>query len=293
MTSKLPLPALLEALFYLFCSPCCLWACIQDAVHGIKEERREVASWPKKLPKKRRDLSIVRYPTRRTSNKTSFLDLPFELREIIYKDILGGNLIHIRHIPWEKRLGHWHCDYSRPAHDTHTYGDTPSNIKPFINGKLALLKTCRQVYNEAIKILYRENTFAFCGSSSMDVFAAFINTTTSQRLANIKSLYINMRADVFKSTRRTINLRQRTKYQHVKLWDPQWIWQWDIIGTRMTGLRIINLKLERMHNVYFSLDEGWVKPLLGVKNIDSFSLVIYQANTSEVYRRIPLPYATQ
>ena len=143
---------------------------------------------------------------------------------------------------------------------------------------MAPLRTCRQIYREAIEILYTENTFAFCGLSAPAVLSSFSQTITSQRLKSIRSLYVNVNANEFE-------LYEIGSIPHVAHFEPQWVRMWETIVGKMSGLRHVSIKLGRIGsvdepNVKLSLDGNWVKPLLGLRDLDTFLLVIYRVNTS-------------
>ena len=81
-----------------------------------------------------------------TTQQAVILKLPLEIRFMIYSLLLASSKI----IPIE---------YNRPPRD----GSKPKLIKsPIPAGSAALLRVCSQVHEEAEKILYESNTFAFC-----------------------------------------------------------------------------------------------------------------------------------
>ena len=103
-----------------------------------------------------------------------FLDLPAEIRNMIYKDAFGGKRIHL--CKAFQRYGptrHYICPDDISSH-CYCYGIEraqyefscsslywPSKLSHLARLKLnaAILRTCRQIYDEAIGILYRSNTF--------------------------------------------------------------------------------------------------------------------------------------
>lgn len=81
-----------------------------------------------------------------TPKMVTFLDLPFEIREQIYTDLLT--------LPSS-------CDPTNPA-TAKTATTTTVISSPTTNGRLlhpAILSTCHQIHSEALPILYTKNTF--------------------------------------------------------------------------------------------------------------------------------------
>ena len=103
-----------------------------------------------------------------------FLDLPAEIRNLVYKEAFGGKRIHLCNT--FHKLGttrHYICPDDISSH-CYCYGIEraqyefscsslywPSKLSHLARLKLnaAILRTCRQIYDEAIDILYRSNTF--------------------------------------------------------------------------------------------------------------------------------------
>ncbi|KAJ4295176.1 hypothetical protein N0V90_007186 [Kalmusia sp. IMI 367209] len=109
---------------------------------------------------------------------------PFEVRELIWKNVIGGNHIHI--MKKRGRLGSVYCPAKDPKDPAHRdfcirrdekgfYMPTawPMDMRP-----LALLLTCRQIYSECIDFLYSLNTFAFDDPALLDLF---LNSLLPQR----------------------------------------------------------------------------------------------------------------
>jgi len=138
--------------------------------------------------------------------QSRLLALPLELREMIYKYVLGDNVLHIIHK--ENKLGHLRCK-AKTAVDCpkRWYGEGPcsqscwgvvdsSNIWMPVGDSLhhwsdgdilPFLQTCRQVYSEAVPILYSTNTFSFI---DLDCFRYLSATILPSRFQAIKKLEI-------------------------------------------------------------------------------------------------------
>jgi hypothetical protein len=130
--------------------------------------------------------------------------LPFDIRSIIWTDVVGGGLVHITEL--KNHLGHVPCmDRSRQKwgmwkHDCwycsltvlgvhiapESYGSPDDMyIRP---GSLGLLRTCQRLYADAINILYECNTFAM---RSLGTLHLFLDSLAPERLLHITSLYIS------------------------------------------------------------------------------------------------------
>ncbi|OCK84925.1 hypothetical protein K432DRAFT_439645 [Lepidopterella palustris CBS 459.81] len=121
--------------------------------------------------------------------------LPLELRTIIWTYTLGGNHIHI--LKKRRRLGNTYC----PSEDAEQVGRRDmcvlskdergfcrSTAYPEKAWPLALISSCRQIYSEAINILYSTNTFAF---DDIDALLWFGSTVLPQRLSLVTSLHFD------------------------------------------------------------------------------------------------------
>ncbi|PZC93875.1 hypothetical protein A1F95_06965 [Pyrenophora tritici-repentis] len=100
--------------------------------------------------------------------KIGFLDLPRELRDLIYGFAFraeGAILIYSRD-PYAVR------PLAKAMNIRHK-GSGPIEPEPMRNGQIpvALVRTCRQLYAECSPVLYGSNTFAFWTSSELDLGA--------------------------------------------------------------------------------------------------------------------------
>ncbi|KAF2810762.1 uncharacterized protein BDZ99DRAFT_519444 [Mytilinidion resinicola] len=162
--------------------------------------RRDISNPPKQ---KSRLLSFRERPKPRTC--LLLAHLPAELRILIFGYVLGcsSDIIHILWMP--KRLAHKRCPIAAPGESTNfdrscfigTYPSFPyyglyDNFTEAWQGasraELALLQTCRQVYTEAVDMLYSKPTFDFDSATS---FMYFERAVLPQRLHAITSLQIS------------------------------------------------------------------------------------------------------
>jgi hypothetical protein len=108
------------------------------------------------------------------------------------------------------------------------------------DGGLALLQTCRQIYNECIGLLYTTNVFDINHPQTL-VFLA--KTIIPQRLAMIRTLQVSFPG---------VGLpRGYGSIIDPRLQEPDGIATWvemcNVISTKMTGLKSLTLGFERSH----------------------------------------------
>lgn len=128
--------------------------------------------------------------------------LPFEIRQMIWKEVLGDDVVHI--MPLKDGIGHVRCinrsgeecDFSGHRCWVQHYirlGLTipplnypgPEDLSATYPSLLVVLKTCRQIYSESIEYLYKENTFNF---RNLETFAKFTTSVLTCRLELLKSV---------------------------------------------------------------------------------------------------------
>ncbi len=229
---------------------------------------------PKPLPRKRRALSQSLFDWT-ASPKCHLLNrLPPEIRLEIYKYVLGGNVLHL--VQGKRRISHVRCRASsetdfvrscRPA-----AANTGSELLPgsTSNANLALLRTCRRVYQEAIDVLYASNTFDVDDPRTLLYLA---QTIRPQRLASITKLHIYCPIQcVF----------WFPHDQNVSLWEPPYdvtTWElfWHVIAARMPRLAELSICLGVGYSFPpLEVSDIWVRPLLAVRGLKKFDFdVVY------------------
>ncbi|KAF4627714.1 hypothetical protein G7Y89_g10441 [Cudoniella acicularis] len=233
---------------------------VRDQKEQIKaRERNRKArekNQPRPLGKRRRALSVeTKGKTQAQSSR--LLQLPLEIREQIYREVLGNSIIHLTQLP--KRLGHFRCVHPLDGQGASMYHsqrrcltarqipfqkyhyDETVNPKAKSDGCLTLLKACRQVYSEAIQILYSTNIFDVNHAQTLILFA---RTIRPQQLEAIKHLSISWNAIYFFPD----GLAGPGPPNSWPYPDDPSTWQemWDIVGTSMTGLQHVRLTMH-MH----------------------------------------------
>ena len=243
----------------------------QQAIKRRAKERMENA--PKPLPEHRpRSLSLLSIP--RPLSPCHFLaKLPLEIREEIYKYVVGGNLVHI--VRKGDKLAHVRCAFDRPwdlfrecrrAAARTCYDDVPT-LAFTANGNVALLRTCRQIYTEAVNIMYKHNSFDF---DHQDLFLFFSRSILPQRLAQIRRLELNL--DI-------INIKK--SFPWIEPAPNSWSLMWSVIGKHMPGLRHLSVQLGGEYGrPYPDMDnDWWLQSLLQVRNLKTFHFA-YRAPSS-------------
>ncbi|KAK4497472.1 hypothetical protein PRZ48_011923 [Zasmidium cellare] len=151
--------------------------------------------------------------SRNTQTCTFLTKLPAEIRNQIYEYILTSHNIHVdcrflsnAVVHPSERLNVYTLKTDSAAHaqtllpsgenssvahyeDRHAACLRPSRTEGRRNVPIALLKTCRQVYDEAVGYLYADNTFSFKTPEDMDLFLS-IALSPLQRTW-IRSLYLH------------------------------------------------------------------------------------------------------
>ncbi|TGO36984.1 hypothetical protein BHYA_0109g00200 [Botrytis hyacinthi] len=190
-----------------------------------KAYKKKIKDQPKPLEERRkRELSLE--PTERRRNLTNvfsiwkrdrktparLLQLPPEILEKILLEVLGGNTFHL--IQCRRRLGHIRCkephnidhvtnseyDIARaciPHAQRRKYtafeymycNDQSSSFYTRSDSCLAILLTCRQLYNQGIPILYSCNTFDV---NNPETLLHLSQTIILSRLKSIRSLQIDV-----------------------------------------------------------------------------------------------------
>jgi len=126
--------------------------------------------------------------------------------------------------------------------------------------RLALLKTCRQIYVEAIPVLYSNWKFYI---RDMETLIHLSTTILPQRLATIRSLHMTLPICF-----------DHEPYSQLAV-------GWDTVATRMTGLRHFALRWSyyvcgnhppNTSGWAQSLERKYLEPLLRIRGLEDFDL---------------------
>ena len=131
--------------------------------------------------------------------------LPIEVRLQIWLHVIGNQKIHI--INKYRRLGHavmddeYWCQYhaERPSLRAcswmYTYGALPTTKQLADDTLCHVLVTCRQIYHEAVALLYSTNTFAFWDLRTIAVFKHCIPFRSWQSIRSVEVYAMSYRKD--------------------------------------------------------------------------------------------------
>lgn len=265
-------------LAYILCSPCIYYAEYStQRRHDRRDGRRApTGSKPAALRTRRRALTLPlldrRSGRKRCPNAQSgsplFSKLPFELREQIWKECVGGEMLHIY---WSDRHTHglvrqtpedprWSIDHScwRSRQHEQRFLET--------RGLIALLLTCRRVYSEAIGVLYSDNLFDF--SASYLCLLHLPNFLIPRRLNAISQVHF-----IWHLPHGPPNVARSREHNH---YDKTWIGIWTNLSL-LKGLRYLRVELDIMpvQARYWAQleDEVW-EPIKKVTIPQVFELVL-------------------
>jgi hypothetical protein len=180
--------------------------------------------------------------------ESKLLDLPYELRQQILKEVLGSSTLHIIQHP--HRLGHTRCTsaihssgrshnnivcsricfHPNKAIQTYRYGEFIDH-ESSSEDSLSLLLVNRQLYHEASMVLYETNTFDFNHVQSLLFFARSIRPA---RLATIRSINVTWSG-----------VLPFLENDPGKAPDDveTWVEAWKIISQTLTGLRSLCVRM--------------------------------------------------
>lgn len=274
MTSKAPISPVAFICIMACCFP--FIPCLQ-AVFLTEAYRRKRANDPKKVSRRRRKLSTSAHFA---SNVDCALlaRLPIELRLEIYTYVLGGNLLHIFQVP--RRLAHKCCHttpskgYPRSCCPTTQRNNVrKGNQVPFSSANIALLQTCRQIYLEAINVLYTTNIFDI---DHLQTLIYLSRSIPPQHFATISKLHVS-----WPVTYHAISYHGQVDGMN------DWERFCHVVATKMPGLR--HFKVSLTHSTPLSIheeaDQDWIKPLLEIQGLRTFHLVTHDVNVTRRHER--------
>ncbi|KAL9008651.1 MAG: hypothetical protein Q9173_006244 [Seirophora scorigena] len=237
----------------------------QDAWAAERRRKELLENAPQPLPAHRaRTLSVL--PTSKSQAQSAFLTrLPLEVRQEIYTYVIGSNLAHI--VRKGRKLAHVRCKHTQEMDLLRwcrtaaigTCHDNASMLASTSNGNIALLRSCSQIYNEAISLLYSSNTFDF---DHQDLFLFFSRSILPSRLAAIRRLHLNL------------DLRM-SDIKRPWIWADAapdgWSLMWEVIGRDMPGLKHLILRLSGWTDG-LRMEDRWMESMLQVRNLKTFRM---------------------
>uniref|UniRef100_A0A093UTM8 ABC transporter A family member 6 n=1 Tax=Talaromyces marneffei PM1 TaxID=1077442 RepID=A0A093UTM8_TALMA len=139
-----------------------------------------------RLPQTRPRALTLQEPSQQTAGLLE--RLPIELRLLIYNEVLGHHRVHVvfefglREYRTYKRREHLEWRWSGRVDGN---PGPPNGMMGKIKLNFAILLTCRQIYSEAIDILYSTTTFLF---ATRQLLSSFPSLVLPHRFALISSI---------------------------------------------------------------------------------------------------------
>lgn len=229
--------------------------------------------------------------------------LPPEIRLMIWSYVFGSSTLHlvtlkdkIRHVRCENPsplTQHRHCcpvtparwrvyDGRSPGHsDRLLYPHTHTQLPASLSSTASLLYTCRAIHDEAVSLLYTENSFDV---DDLYTFIAFAHAI-GPRLHSIRKLTIQW-MPVW--TPLSGQDHKGSIYAHTHS-DALWTEFWSVVSS-MRGLKELDLSIDlgrftgtisgggaivvAGQRIPLLLTEAWLLPLLNVRGLSSFEMAV-------------------
>ena len=178
--------------------------------------------------------------------KSLFLQLPLELKTLIYELVCGGQMIHIKKT--NSGLAHSLCSAECSEDEAQTifdrsdalYEDSNTENRYVLNFswlsgktmKIGFLSCCRQMYMESRSVLYYNNTFAFDSATALRHFCL---KTPRHSLDIIRSVHMNVAICINRSYLR-----------------GPWEWEqgFETITSSIPGLKRLHVGIELNYFIY-------------------------------------------
>lgn len=216
-----------------------------------------------------------------------FLDLPAEIRHMVYMEAFGGkrvhlcNMIHklgnIRHyICPDDISSHCNCFGAERARNVMEY-NTPNcqKLTSYISRfklNATILKTCRQVYDEAISTLYRSNTFdvnrkaPWLLSESETPYPEITLSPLFEFTDQVRPRFLNhiTRLEMSWFFTDVPTIGYMALEDRITRSARTWSAHWDRIGRKFPNLRelVVRLIFERLKNWVAGAYMFWALPML-------------------------------
>ncbi|KAL9008709.1 MAG: hypothetical protein Q9173_006189 [Seirophora scorigena] len=207
--------------------------------------------------------------------------LPPEIRLQIWHEVVGGNLFHItitHSRPHQTALRCYLCrafsrDLTPPKNRTPSSEDgyprcQGSQQEPcFFLGPdepfsaLSLLLSCRQIYNEAVHMLYMANAFNI---DNLGILQLVIKTI-GPRIGSISNIHVS--TAMWRIHRQDITRLSDEAFS-------EWKEYWQLLAERASGLK--HLRLDIYGTSHAGLGKRDLEPLLQFRGLEVFDLALWQ-----------------
>ena len=161
--------------------------------------------------------------------------LPLELRQEIYAYVLGRDMFRLISVPWKVTTA---ADIFGNVSMTQAHFD-PKRAKSKQSRGIALLQTCRQIYNESVDLLYSTNTFVVHDFATMTTFAKSIPVHHFNTIRSLRICY---------SPTTSIPYKHPRTAQYDLPTGEGWDEFWEMIAS-MKSLRDLDVHLERYYEL--------------------------------------------
>ena len=248
---------------------------------------------------------------RRQHIQTSLLlTLPFEIREEIFRLVIGMELLHLVDLKsrpgyircsakhdetglfWEQKTCNRNC--ASPLWSLASYRSTPTFEAS--SGFPALLLTCRQNYSQGVGLLYSSNVFE---AEYPETLVSLARSIRPNLLGSIRFLQVSGRARVLR-----IQPQPGVDWSETYRFHPQpvadksgidkdWDEMWEVICNQMKSLRSLEVKLRVQLHAQVNRPDGWGKkayallrewmemPVENLRGMKHFRLTIEAASTND------------
>ena len=198
--------------------------------------------------------------------------LPPEIRHKIWREVVGDFLFHLTNIPpykHESLLRARCCQaFSTSSTDTSPRCQGSQKEPCFFSGPaetplnaLSLLLTSRQIYTEALDLLYATNVFNIDALEPLQLFIKW----TQQRVQSIQTVHVNIAM---------WRIRCRDINQQTEVAFAEWSLFWELLARWFTGLKHVRLDIYGTSRA--GLGERDLEPLLGLRGLKRFELVLWR-----------------
>ena len=261
-------------------------SCTEDPAERLARRNRRM---PEELAPTRTPISLSYTPTQDAAVPL-LAKLPFEIRRLVYAHALGNHLVHLVDVP--HHITHFRCeassvaDQQRSCHPNQlrrSYSDQalPSSFSSHSSSiAVSLLRTNRQIYAEALPLLYASNIF---DTDDLSTFTVFANNISPQGLSSIRTLHLNWSPDF-----PPLEFEVTADPAKAPNDDATYRRFWDIVsGGEMPALREFRLFFATS---WFLNDLGagtvasapWAQPLQGLRGLEFLEVALVEdAGTRE------------
>lgn len=238
-------------------------SCTGDAKKRLAERNRKL---PRALSSTRTPVSLSYDPVQDISVPL-LSKLPIEIRRLVYAHALGNHLVHLLVVLGN--LAHFNCERStvfhreclcqRPFHASRMNEFSPYSSVIAVN----LLRANRQIYAEALPVLYSSNIF---DTDDLRTFNVFANNIPPAGRSSIKRIHLNWWTE-FPPLQHEVT-RDPAKAPHDDATYQQF---WHIVTNDLPALKGFLLYFATswfLMDLVAELSLPWTQPIQQMRNLD-------------------------